>query len=225
MSEGVGTINNPHDKYFKETLGNIEIAEDFIKNYLPDEILGIIELSTLKPKKDSFISKDLEETFSDLLFSVTINGYNGYIYFLFEHKSYLSTNVSFQLLKYMIEIWENKIKKENSYELPIVIPLVIYHGQKSWDIAKTLGDVIVGYNDLTPNIQKYVPNYEYLIYDLNSFGMKDIKGKVELRIFLDIIKHIQSPDEEQFIASFKRGIEAFLKLKEKPTVMGYFKPL
>ena len=41
--------------------------------------------------------------------------------FLFEHKSYASEDIAFQLLKYMIEIWEAKIKKEGTNELPIII--------------------------------------------------------------------------------------------------------
>jgi len=28
-------IDNPHDKFFKETLGNVIVAKDFLHNYLP----------------------------------------------------------------------------------------------------------------------------------------------------------------------------------------------
>lgn len=136
-------VNKPHDKFFKETLGDVSVAQDFIHHYLPEEILGIIDTSSISPEKDSFITKDLEEYFSDLLFSVTMNGEEGYLYFLFEHKSYEEKSISFQLLKYMIEIWENKLNKEKTDELPIVIPLVIYHGRQKWSMARTLGDLLV----------------------------------------------------------------------------------
>ncbi|RKD25809.1 hypothetical protein BEP19_02405 [Ammoniphilus oxalaticus] len=58
----------------------------------------------------------------------------GFIYFLFEHKSYTSRETAFQLLKYMIEIWEAKSKKEDMSELPMIIPLVIYHGKGDWNV-------------------------------------------------------------------------------------------
>ena len=106
-------IKQAHDKLFKETFGTIEIAKDFINGYLPDSLLEIVDMNTLQPQKDSFINKELEEVFSALLFNVSIDGREGHIYFLFEHKSYKDKMVIFQLLRYMIEIWESKIIKEN----------------------------------------------------------------------------------------------------------------
>jgi predicted transposase YdaD len=41
---------NPHDKFFKETFSNVEVARDFIKNYLPESILKIIDLETKEVK-------------------------------------------------------------------------------------------------------------------------------------------------------------------------------
>ena len=79
-------------------------------------------MDTLEPQKDSFINKELQESFSDLLFKANINNREGYLYFLFKHKSYPSRDVAFQLLKYMVEIWNTKI--ENTNRLPIIIPLV-----------------------------------------------------------------------------------------------------
>jgi len=32
-------IKNPHDTLFKRTLGDKEVAKDFLENYLPDNIL------------------------------------------------------------------------------------------------------------------------------------------------------------------------------------------
>lgn len=45
-------IENPHDKYFKETLGNVEVAKDFLNNYLPPDIMKIVDADTLYPEKD-----------------------------------------------------------------------------------------------------------------------------------------------------------------------------
>lgn len=80
-------IKNPHDKFFKETLSNIETARSFIENYLPEKILHIINTKEIVIVKDSFVEKELQERFSDLLYKVNIKGETGYIYLLFEHKS------------------------------------------------------------------------------------------------------------------------------------------
>ena len=175
-------IQNPHDKFFKETFGNVTVTKDFLNNYLPQNIMNIIDIDTLEPQKDSFINEELQEEFSDLLFRVNINNKGGYLYFLFEHKSYTSRGIAFQLLKYMIEIWETKIKKEGINELPVIIPLVIYHGKDNWNIKTTLGDMISGYNELPEDIKKHIPNYEYLLYDISRYTDEEIKGEAINRI-------------------------------------------
>ena len=50
-------IQNPHDKFFKETFSKVEVARDFIKNYLPESVLAVIDLETLEIQKDSFINE------------------------------------------------------------------------------------------------------------------------------------------------------------------------
>ena len=59
-------LHNPHDKFFKETFGNTEIAKDFLNNYLPQNLINIIDIDTLEPQIVSFISQKLKESYSDL---------------------------------------------------------------------------------------------------------------------------------------------------------------
>jgi len=37
-------INNPHDAFFKRNFGDIEIAKDFLRNYLPEKVAQAIDL-------------------------------------------------------------------------------------------------------------------------------------------------------------------------------------
>ncbi|MDK2943087.1 MAG: hypothetical protein PWP56_2600 [Acetobacterium sp.] len=46
----------------------MEVARDFIENYLPESILKIIDLETLELQKDCFINEELQEVFSNMLF-------------------------------------------------------------------------------------------------------------------------------------------------------------
>ncbi|MEI3612645.1 Rpn family recombination-promoting nuclease/putative transposase [Pseudogracilibacillus sp. SO30301A] len=60
-------IENPHDTFFKETLGSVEVAKSFLLHYLPSGIMKIVDEDTLSPEKDSFIDKELKKRFSDLV--------------------------------------------------------------------------------------------------------------------------------------------------------------
>lgn len=218
-------IQNPHDKFFKETFGHIEVAKDFLNNYLPENIIKIIDVDALQLQKDSFINEELQESFSDLLFKVDINENEGYIYFLFEHKSYISKDIAFQLLKYMIKIWETKIKKEKTYELPVIIPLVIYHGRDSWNIKTSLGQIIKGYEKLSDDIKKYIPNFEYLLYDLSRYTDEEIKGEAQLRIVLTILRDIFTKDSRELPESILRAVYYLQELEDKQTGIEYFETL
>ena len=81
-------------------------------------------------------------------------------YYVYEHKSYVTKKAILQLLKYIIKIWEHKTTKE---KLPIIIPILIYHGKNKWNISTKLSDYI---EEIPKPIKKYIPDYEYEIYDL-----------------------------------------------------------
>ena len=73
-------IKNPHDTLFKRTLGDKEVAKDFLKRYLPENIFDEVDLTDINIAKDSFIDRKLKESFSDILYNVSINDRDGYIY-------------------------------------------------------------------------------------------------------------------------------------------------
>lgn len=218
-------VQTPHDKFFKETFGKIGVAKDFLNNYLPENITNIVDMNTIEPQKDSFIDKELKEIFADMLFKVNINNEEGYIYFLFEHKSYTSKNISFQLLKYMIGIWEAKINNEETDRFPMIIPLVIYHGKNNWNISTTLGEMIEGYDSFSPELKKYIPNFEYLLYDISRYKDEDIKGELYLRIALTIYRDIFTKDDKGIEKTILRSSEYLAKLEDQHTGVEYFETL
>ena len=215
-------IQNPHDKFFKETFGNLAVAKDFLRNYLPQNIMDIVDINSLEPQKDSFINEELQEVFSDMLFQVDINNKEGYIYFLFEHKSYPSQNIAFQLLNYMVQIWERKMKIEIDHKIPVVIPLVIYHGKETLKIKTSLGEMIRGYEDLPEEIRAYIPNYHYVLYNISRYSDDEIKGEAQLQILLSIFRDIFTKNSDGIQATIYRDMATLQELDDKETGMGYF---
>ena len=94
-------IATPHDAFFRESFGRREIAQDFLRHHLPTELLAAIGLDTLEIAKDTYVSKDLRSTYSDLVYRVRYGDGNVGIYLLFEHKSTPEHWVLLQLLRYI----------------------------------------------------------------------------------------------------------------------------
>src|SRR5690554_7109719 len=97
-------LNNPHDKYFRESFSRKETVRSFIRQYLPSGVCRQLDLNKLEIVKDSFVDKELSEHFSDILYKTVISGKQSYLYLLFEHKSYIDHFTGFQLLRNMVKI-------------------------------------------------------------------------------------------------------------------------
>ncbi|WP_416274713.1 Rpn family recombination-promoting nuclease/putative transposase [Lamprobacter sp.] len=63
-------INNSHDVYFRESFTRREIAQDFLRWHLPAELLACVDLDSLEISKDSYVSKELRASYSDLVYQL-----------------------------------------------------------------------------------------------------------------------------------------------------------
>ena len=90
-------ITNPHDKFFKEIFGRADIAAEFMANYLPPEVVAALDLTAPELVKDSFIDKNLQEHFSDLLYKVKLRETKTAAYV--EHKSVPDAWAALQILR------------------------------------------------------------------------------------------------------------------------------
>jgi predicted transposase/invertase (TIGR01784 family) len=185
-------LTNIHDRFLKYTFERQEAAADFLANYLPAEIGRALDFGSVRAVKGSFVDPDLGERFSDLLYKVGIrNGGEAFIYILVEHKSAPDKWVGFQLLRYMLRIWES-VAREGKQKLPPIFPLVLYHGRGKWRVARNLGSVIdwTGVEDL----KRYVPEFDYHLCDLTAYSEEEIRGAARLRISLLALKYVFKPE-------------------------------
>lgn len=107
-------IRKAHDKFIRDLMSRKEAVRDFLHYYLDQELVELLDLSTLEIKKDTFVDQELVEHFSDILYQLEFrNGQNAQVYVLIEHKSYSDSLVAFQLLRYMIRIWELELNQQS----------------------------------------------------------------------------------------------------------------
>ncbi|NLH37900.1 MAG: hypothetical protein GX468_07220 [Thermotogaceae bacterium] len=143
------------------------------------------------------MDEQFKESFTDMLYKTKINGEDGYIYFLFEHKSYQDPLVILQLLKYIVRIWEEKYDRKGN-RLPIVIPMVIYHGESRWNVQTKLMKLIKGIDKLPEEMKKYIPTYEYEVYDLSASAQMGIVGMALTKAVLEVMRVVVIADNEKF---------------------------
>ncbi len=177
-------INKPHDKLFKEVMGDIETAKSFIQHYLPPKIVRLIDPESIAIETDSYLEKDLSEYFFDLLFRVKMQQEEAYVYLLFKHKSRVDKHVNLQLLGYMTSIWKKSVPRP----LPVILPVVFYQGREKWEAPQWFSNRFSNYDRMGEDLKDYIPDYKYELFEISSLRDEEVKGAKRLRIYLDVLR-------------------------------------
>ena len=184
-------LGNPHDRFFKELWSRIAVGQDFLRAYLPTDVVAVLDLDTLELTKESFVDEQLRAHYSDLLYRVKRqDGGAGFVYLLLEHKRTPERLTAFQLLRYLVRIWERVLEQTpDKISLPPIIPVVVYHGDTPWPHGQTLQAALTLPEALAP----HAPDFRYVLCDLTGLAETEISGAVLLRVALLLMKHISAP--------------------------------
>jgi predicted transposase/invertase (TIGR01784 family) len=205
-------VTNPHDVFVKKTFGKIPLAAEFFRHYLPPELARQLDTGQVSLVKGSFVDKRLRQHFSDLLFRVGLKaGGAAFIYILLEHKSAPDELVARQLLRYLSMIWE---RLEVDGKLPLVIPVVFYHGAQRWTVPLNFGALVPLPSSLEGVARPFVPEFRYYLCDLSAYNDEALPGGAELQAKLSLLKHIFAKDFLEQLPRTLQMLIAHLPLEE-----------
>ncbi len=197
--------NTPHDGLIKKVMENPIAAAEFLEEYLPESFKSRIDLSTVKIEKESFVEKNLKKQLSDIILSVkTKNNQKAFVYTLIEAQVNPDYWIAFRLWKYILLLCERHIK--NKEKLPLICPLVFYHGSKKYDAPMNLWEL---FSD--PEEAKNLLSNDYQLVDLQSMPDDEINYDKHLSIILYMMKHAHQRDKLKLIEDiFKNCNKAVL---------------
>ncbi len=72
--------STPHDAVFKHFMTHPDTARDFLEIHLPEHLLQLCDLSTLRLESGSFIEENLQSRYSDVLWSLQTRHGAGTLY-------------------------------------------------------------------------------------------------------------------------------------------------
>lgn len=188
-------ISTPHNNLFQSGLAQPETAASLIRQLLSPDTVSKLDLATLTRQPESFVDQELRDSHSDVIYSVMTRPDDDgdpkevLVYFLIEHKSEPAPLTAFQLLRYLIRIWERCLRNDQS--LQPIIPLVVYHGQTEWRKNRTLSDVVPYPADLA----QFSVQFEFPILDLWRTENEKLGGPEDsfLQSLLVLLKYGRSP--------------------------------
>ncbi|WP_197491720.1 MULTISPECIES: Rpn family recombination-promoting nuclease/putative transposase [Emticicia] len=189
------------DKFFKTVFSRREIATELFQKTLPDSIQKTLDFEKIDLVPGSFVNAKLKEHFADLVYRCPIIGAGEvHIVLLLEHKSYQEEYPHFQLLQYLLELWnQNKKQKEKPV---FILPIVFYHGKTTWHYQR-----MQDYFENIPHpFMRYLPTFDYDLIDLSQMEDHQIESFsnsfLAISTFLLKYRHLQNyikAKEKQFV--------------------------
>jgi predicted transposase/invertase (TIGR01784 family) len=192
-------LRNPHDRFFYFSFSEVDVARACLLKLLPSNEAKCIDLSTLRMAEGVFINSDLRRSHSDLIYTCRLQSDSSgdkpspgneeaLIFFLFEHKSYADPHTIAQVLGYVTQVLQRRLR--DGQKPCCVIPIVVYHGEKAWDVATTMAEFI----PLPDPLAKYIPQLSYILFDVHRTNDDDFRDQSFLHAALLVLKYVRSND-------------------------------
>ena len=156
-----------HDIAHKEFYSNPENVKDLIQGFVALDCVSEFDFSTLERDNDSFIEKEKNERHDDIIWRLKWRDRWVYVYILIEFQHKIDKAMPVRIMSYVSLLYLNLLSnKKLNYgkrkKLPVVLPIVLYNGQKYWTAKRNIQDMVEKAPD---EMSKYVPKLSYYFID------------------------------------------------------------
>lgn len=182
-------VKKKHDSAYKYLFKNKRIFLQLLKSFVYEDFIKEIELNHLELFDKSFISDDLLDRESDLIYKINFKDNEYYIYFLLEFQSTVDKSIPVRLLSYILLLYDLTYKNSKKGLLSNIFPILLYNGKDDWTIPLNIKDLI------ETNIpSKYIPSFEYYL-----IVEKDIPDEVldKLHNLVAAVVYLEKQNDEQ----------------------------
>jgi predicted transposase/invertase (TIGR01784 family) len=163
----------PHDSLFRAAFSSRRRAVNFLRKFLPKEIVSKVNWSSLKVENIPGVAASLRQNRNDLIYRLNwkegTTQREARIFVLLEHQSQPEHLMVFRILEYCVLVWREFQQATKAAKfLPLILPVVVYLGKKPWNaprLLRELHDVPAGTLD---QVSDYVPECGYMLLDFST---------------------------------------------------------
>jgi predicted transposase/invertase (TIGR01784 family) len=142
----------------------------------------------LQPR--SHIDDMRKETIVDILYKTTIAGHEAFLYLLLEHQSTPDELMAFRMLRYTCNVIAHYLDTTGNKLLPLIYPMVIYHGDSRYPYSTDVRDIVDAPRDL---VDQFFLKPFHLI-DLGQIEDSQLKQHAWAGVMEFALKHIFARD-------------------------------
>ena len=162
----------PHDQGYKRLFSHSSAVEALLHGFLREDWADRLDFSTLERVGNSFVSDDLRERHSDVIWRLRFrDGEKGWLYLLLELQSTSYHFMAVRLQSYAALLQEEVIRKEKlrtGDPPPFVLPVVFYNGERPWKAPREMRSL---YREVQPDLRGWLPDLRYLVLDVRRLDL------------------------------------------------------
>jgi predicted transposase YdaD len=184
-------LAHPHDRLAKHFLANVDLAADFLRNYVDREVVDKLDLDWLQCESPVKVDSELVEGIGDLRFSAGFKGSGrGLEVFIFlEHQSSPDPFIGFRMLKYIVSSYQEFAQGKGKAAggggiFPYPLAVVLYHGESPWSGPLKMRELIKRHAGLPGEVL----DFPVFLVDLAKIPPGEIRGVPAMRALLTALR-------------------------------------
>jgi len=173
-------IHKARDNSVKSILTEPELFAEFIRDFIPIEILKDIEPTNIEDVSTRLLPLVSEQKDGDTIKRINLDdGKSLFVIAIVEHESHVNFRASFKMLLYIALIlndYEKEINKDikitysKDYKYPPILPIIFYDGDSEW----TAETNFLNRTEMSDIFEKYIPKFEYELVSLKDYSFADL---------------------------------------------------
>ena len=191
-----------HDNAYKNIFSHPEMVKALLTGFVDAEIVRHFDLNTLEKQSGNYVTDDLRDRESDIIWRVRFKENWIYIYLLLEFQSSVDRWMAVRITEYFSLLCKDIIRSQHLKKddrLPPILPIVLYSGSREWDAPQNL-------SELFTNVPKVFTQYQvqasYFLIAENQFSDEELRSKDNLAAIMFRMENSQSSKQfEDALAS------------------------
>ena len=184
------------DASYKLLFSFPEMVADFLRGFVPRELIGDFYSDSLHEESANHINRVLLEKREDKIWRVTTrNGKTFYLYLLFEFQSTSDKEMALRCGEYTILFLRDLYRKgivRHGEEHPPVLPIVIYTGSGAWTAKKSCSELC---QKTLSALDEYQPEQKYFLLDVVRLLKESIADETNLSAMLFRMEQCKTIEE------------------------------
>ncbi|MFD2115773.1 Rpn family recombination-promoting nuclease/putative transposase [Paenibacillus yanchengensis] len=171
------TLHPRHDTSYRFLLSSKKLFVELLRSFIKRDWIQDLNEEQVEEIPHTFILQDFKRQEADLVYRVKLNGQDVIFYLLLELQSSVDYRMPYRLLLYQVEIWRYLIQNDatlfanrKSFQLPTILPIVLYNGKRKWRAKRQFRQLLAG-EEL---FESELLNFEYLFIDVVRYTEEEL---------------------------------------------------